>query len=330
MTVDSAAQNMPAAEVDLDEAMVRAILLAAAAEQGLDRQTATRPLKLVANGWDNAMYRLGPNLLVRLPRRKVAVPLIDHEQRWLPEIAARLPLPIPVPGFAGRPVDQADVSYPWPWSIVPWFDGEPLGPLTLSDTEAANVADDLAGFLHALHQPAPPDAPSNPFRGVPLANRAERTEALLAPDSVVMAAVDSADLGRQLRRRWQQALAVNEWHGEPRWIHGDVHALNLVWRDGRIRAVIDFGDITAGDPATDLAVAWSLFPALRHRERFQRNARIDDAPIDSAQLDSATWCRARGWALAVAAAVVANSADHPTHLQLGLRTLRAVAADESD
>lgn len=310
---------MPAAEVDLDEPMVRAILLAAADDQGLDRQTATQPLELVANGWDNAMYRLGSDLLVRLPRRQVAVPLIHHEQRWLPGIAARLPLPIPVPVFAGRPVENTDVNYPWPWSIVPWFDGEPLGPRTLSDREAVDMADDLAAFLHTLHQPAPTDAPSNPFRGVPLAARAERTEALLVGASL------SRDLGRQLRYRWQQALAADEWRREPRWIHGDVHALNLVWRDGRIRAVIDFGDITGGDPATDLAIAWSLFPSPRHRERFQEMARIDGAPIDGP-----TWCRARGWALAVAAAVAANSADHPTHNQLGLRTLLAVAADESD
>src|SRR6187551_357583 len=101
---------MPAAEVDIDNELVRALLVQPAPE------LSSLPLELLANGWDNVLFRLGGDLVVRLPRRKVAAVLVDHEHRWLPELAPRLPLPTPTPVHAGEPGE----GYPWRWSVVPW------------------------------------------------------------------------------------------------------------------------------------------------------------------------------------------------------------------
>jgi aminoglycoside phosphotransferase (APT) family kinase protein len=325
------------------------MLRAAVDDQGLAPELADQPLRLVANGWDNMLFRLGPDLLVRLPRRELAVPLVEHEQRWLPELAPRLPLPVPAPVFAGRPLRRPEVEFPWPWSIVPWFEGEPLGLRPLARVEASTLARDLARFLHALHNPAPADAPLNPFRGGPLSGRADPTAKCLEPGSAAMVAVGSPQPAQRVRDRWHEALAQPDWSRPRCWLHGDLHPLNLVWRPaastdpagpddpspargdedgsppiGRLVAVIDFGDITGGDPATDLAAAWWLFPDPDHRAEFRSQVRIGDSGVDDA-----TWSRARGWALSVAATLVSRSADHPVLFELARRTLIAVARDRT-
>jgi len=144
------------------------------------------PLELVANGWDNAMLRLGPDLAVRLPRRAAAAELVRHEQRWLPELAPRLPVPVPVPIRVGMPQEE----YRGHWSIVPWREGERVASRPLPDRRA--LAGPLAAFHRALHVPAPPDAPLNAVRGVPLATRLPavrgRVAARLAPPAAAAAA----------------------------------------------------------------------------------------------------------------------------------------------
>ncbi|MDH4280645.1 MAG: aminoglycoside phosphotransferase family protein [Acidimicrobiia bacterium] len=324
MTGDEQAQNMPAADVAVDEALVRRVLEHAAAHDGLDPELASQDLQLLANGWDNTLYRLGDHHVVRLPRRAVAIGLVLSEQRWLPQLAPHLPIPVPVPIFAGLPSPLFDR----PWSIVPWFDGEPLGERSIADEPAVvgdRLALDLADFLHHLHQPAPADAPLNPFRGVPLTSRAERTVSHLSPGSVAMTAIGSDQAAGRLRAVWGRALDQPRWSGGDRWLHGDLHPLNLLWHDDRLAAVIDFGDICGGDPATDLAVAWSVFADPVHRRHFQSLARIDNEPVDVA-----TWHRAAGWALSVACAIAANSADHPVLDRLSRRTLLALAGWDHD
>ncbi len=310
---------MPVADVMVDEALVRELLDHAVPTDGLAPELAEQDLQLLANGWDNVSYRLGPDHVVRLPRRAVAVALLVNEQRWLPQLAPHLPLPVPVPVFAGRP----SAVFDRPWSIVPWFDGQPLGDRVIPDVPVASgdrLASDLAHFLHRLHRPAPDDAPANPVRGVPLATRAERTVAHLSPGSAAMAAIGSEQAAGRLRALWAKALDQPRWTGGDRWLHGDLHPLNMVWHDDRLSAVIDFGDVCSGDPATDLAVAWYVFPDRVQRQRFQSLARIDDRPIDTP-----TWHRAAGWALSVACAIAANSADHPVLDRLSRRTLHALA-----
>ncbi|MCD5345485.1 aminoglycoside phosphotransferase family protein [Agromyces sp. S2-1-8] len=253
------------------------------------------PLELVANGWDNAILRLGDVLAVRLPRRLVAVPLIAHEQRWLPELAARLPVAVPAPVRIGRPAP--DLGFDAPWSIVPWFTGTVAAEA--SAARRAILAPALAGFVDAMAVPAPDGAPRNPYRGVPLSVRDEAVRARLDRFAVRAATgdLDGLDVAA-LRDLWSDALGAPAWHGPPSWLHGDLHPGNLVVEaSGDLAAVIDFGDLTAGDPATDLATAWLTFGATGRaafRSEVERRR----------QVDAATWRRARGWALVWGSAVV--------------------------
>jgi aminoglycoside phosphotransferase (APT) family kinase protein len=292
------AVNQPTAEVDVDDVLVQRLL----AEQHPD--LADLDLVLVASGWDNVMFRLGNDLAVRLPRRTVAATLIEHEQRWLPELAPLLPVPIPAPVRVGVP----GAGYPWRWTVCQWLPGRMAA--TAHHLDGAGLVDDLAGFLDALHRPAPHDAPPNPVRGVPLR---DRDESMRARAAQVAELIDSdAVLGM-----WESALALPPWSRAPVWLHGDLHPANvLVDERGRLAAVVDFGDITAGDPACDLAVAWMLFDEYE-RSSFRAAVGPDDA----------TWDRARGWALQLAVAYVANSADNPVIAEVGRRTLAAVLGD---
>ena len=289
---------MPAAEVDVTPALVRALLT----EQCPD--LAASGLEPLAFGWDNVSYRLGDDLLVRLPRRALAAPLVEHEQRWLPTIVDRVPLPIPAPVVAGRP----GAGYPWAWSVVPYLPGEPAAVTPPRDPGAA--AEALGRFVAALHAAPAVGLPHNPYRGGPLADRDEAVRSRLAQlhDVVDVAAVEA---------RWEAALAAPVHDGPPVFLHGDLHPANLLVTDGRLSAVIDFGDLTAGDPATDLAAGWMLFgedarPAFR--------AAVGDPDAD-------TWDRARGWALNHAVACLASSADNARMHAVGEATLAHVLAD---
>ena len=285
----------PEAEVELGADLVRALLL----EQHPD--LAHLPIVPVASGWDNVVFRLGDHLAVRLPRRAMGAALAVHEQRWLPELAPGLPLPVPAPVRVGAP----GRVYRWPWSVVPWFHGEEAAradPLDWMDT-----AERLASFLVALHRPAPPDAPVNPLRGRPLG---ERTSRLVAGLDELGDLVDR----RRVEALWADLVATEAWDGPPLWLHGDLHPRNLIVDRGRLAAVVDFGDLTAGDPATDLSVAWFWLPAPA-REVFR------DVLGD---VDDSTWRRAKGWALALA---VAHLGGDEHVIPLGRHALEAVLAD---
>ncbi|SDK78949.1 aminoglycoside phosphotransferase family protein [Nonomuraea jiangxiensis] len=295
--------RMPVAEVDVSPELVRRLLTI----QHPD--LAHLPLEVMANGWDNVMCRIGDTLVARLPRREVATTLLVHEQRWLPVLGPRLPLPVPAPVRMGRP----DAGYPWPWSVVPFLPGRTAAHNPPADPEEAAAG--LGRFLAALHTPAPPDAPANPHRGIPLA---DRTATVTANLSVLGDLVDH----RAVTRVWEPAVAAPAWPGPPVWLHGDLHPGNILVHHGRISGVIDFGDITSGDPATDLSVAWMLLPAGCH-DAFQHayGTAAGHPPDDH------LWLRARAWALALSLAFLANSADHPLIADIGRRTLNAVLAE---
>lgn len=283
----------PAAEIDIDTALVRRLLTAQRPD------LAALPVRVVANGWDNAIARVGDDWMARLPRRAAAAHLIEHEQRWLPVLAPRLPLQVPVPEFVGAPTDD----YPWGWTIGRWLPGRSAAIAPPHDLAA--TADLLGEFVHALHRPAPPDAPANPFRGVALAQRAA------AVDGRVAAVAHHIDAHRT-RSTWQELLHTEPWDGPPLWLHGDLHPSNMLTVDGRLSAVIDFGDLTAGDPATDMAVAWMLFDPV-HRRRFREVAAVDDH----------TWRRAAGWALSLSLAYLTGD-DSTSMPAIGRATLAAV------
>jgi len=295
---------MPAAELEITADLVRRLLA------GQLPDLAGLPVEPFTNGWDNTLFRLGDGLVVRLPRRALGASIVLNEQRWLPLLAPRLPLPVPVPVRTGAP----DEGYPWPWSIVAFLPGTPAADTPSFDPRRA--AADLGGFFGALHVAAPPDAPANPYRGVPLLTRADNFAQNLAtvagwvdPDAVLAA--------------WDAALAVPVWDGAPVWLHGDPHPANILVRDGRVSGVLDFGDITAGDPACDLSLAWMLLPASCHGLFRAAYVEAGNGPIAEA-----TWARGRGWALNLAIVFLAWSADNPRLHAVGQRTLAAVLAGE--
>jgi len=269
---------------------------------------AALPLRPVRAGWDNAIFRLGDSLAVRLPRRARAAPLIANEQRWLKELAPHLPLAIPLPLRLGVP----DQNYPWSWSVIPWFEGAPFGETPPADEHQTAVT--LAAFLSALHIAAPDDAPSNPFRGLPLSGFSERVY------QYVQEAGHLVD-GARILPCWDRVAATAPWPGPPMWVHGDLHPGNLIVEHGRLAAVIDFGDLTAGDPATDVAAAWMLFSAVGRialRRALHQSGHV---------VDEEMWLRAQGWTLALNLAWLTQS-DGDVNLEK--ETLAAIAAVLSD
>ncbi len=229
----------PKAEIEIDEAVVGRLL----AEERPD--LASLRVERVGEGWDNVTFRLGDGLALRLPRRPPAAELLRNEQRWLPKLAARLSVAVPDPLHIGQPAP----SFPFPWSIVPWIHGSPAADEPLAEDQATRVA----RFLRRLHGPAPDDAPRSSVRGCPLR---ERTNFIVDRIGAVERAGSPAS--PTLRRGWQYGLDALPAR-ETTWLHGDLHPHNVLTANGSLAGVIDWGDLCAGDPATDLASAWTLF-----------------------------------------------------------------------
>lgn len=247
-------------------------------------ELASSTLEPVDEGWDNATFRLGTALAVRLPRRKLAAELVLNEQRWLPVVAPWLSLRVPVPVAVGVPSE----SYPWPWSIVPWVPGVTAGLTPLTPEQSLVLAENL----RALHRPTPPEAPRNPFRGVPLEARREAVEDRLSR------------LGLEaLLPAWRTALEAGACTTSV-WLHGDLHSRNVILRDGALSGLIDWGDITAGDPATDLACAWTLMEADARAVFWETYGADEDERA-----------RAAGWAVNLATAMV--DAGDTRHRRIG-------------
>jgi aminoglycoside phosphotransferase (APT) family kinase protein len=262
------------------------------------------PLSFSGEGWDNFTFRLGEALAVRLPRRTAGVQLLLNEQRCLGRIAPNLPLPIPAPLAIGVPGQ----GYPWPWSVIPWIEGSPVDHAPLDAAQGPA----LGAFLRALHQPAPADAPLNPVRGVPLETRRVRFEPCLdrlrATSDVITPAID---------RAWREALAA-PLSETVVWLHGDMHAQNVLSLNGQLAGVIDWGDMCCGDPAVDLGSVWGILPHAVSRAEALRVYAPDDALL----------ARARGWAVLFGASLFDNGrVDDPRHAAIGEATLRRLAAD---
>jgi aminoglycoside phosphotransferase (APT) family kinase protein len=298
-----AVNRMPAAEVEVSADLVRRLL----ADQHPD--LALLPVEFLANGWDNELYRVGDGLVARLPRRALAAQIITNEQRWLPGLAPRLPLPIPYPERTGVP----GCGYPYSWSVVPYLPGIPAAQAGPFDPAAAATA--VGGFLGARHVPAPADAPANPFRGVPLAERA----GIFAANLALLTGQVDRDAVLHVQ---DAALAAPGYDGPPVWLHGDLHPANVLVNEGQVSGVIDFGDITAGDPASDLSVAWMLLPPGCHASFWSAYQAAGGRAGDALRI------RARGWALNLALVFLAHSEDNPVLLEVGRRTLCTVLGNQ--
>ncbi|MBA0051211.1 aminoglycoside phosphotransferase family protein [Streptomyces sp. AJS327] len=269
--------------IPVETRQVRALL-----EQQFPRWAAL-PVRPVANGgWDNWTFHLGSDMLVRLPSAAEYALAVDKEHRWLPALAPRLPLPIPVPLAKGEP----GAGYPYAWSVYRWLGGEPARTERVADP--VRFARDLAGFVAALRGVDPTDGPRpgvhNWYRGGTLRTYAGQAHAALAD----LGSHLDADLAREI---WGHALDAR-WDGVERWFHGDLAEGNLLLDDGRLAAVIDFGTCGVGDPACDLAIAWTLLTAEGRR------AFRELLPVSAAE-----WARGRGWALWKTLVVYASALD---------------------
>ncbi|MDJ0572872.1 MAG: aminoglycoside phosphotransferase family protein [Pleurocapsa sp. MO_192.B19] len=291
----------PISELEIDTALVFNLLK----EQHPD--LSHLPIQLFDTGWDNAIFRLGDCLCVRLPRRKVAATLIENEQTWLPIIADRLTITVSTPCRVGNPTS----NYPWRWSILPWLTG-----LTAErEKPNLNQAKLFALFLRSLHLPAPINAPSNLVRGVPLEQRRlvieKRMQRLESKTNLIT---------KTIKNIWNEALNT-PIDLEVKWLHGDLHPGNILVKNGVIVGIIDWGDITSGDVATDLAAIWMLFP-----DRDARQKAIAEYSISRQTLQ-----RAKGWAIYFAITLLdVGLIDNPRQAIIGERTLRCVAEDETD
>jgi aminoglycoside phosphotransferase (APT) family kinase protein len=269
------AEKMHADEVDTDAALVGRLL----AEQF--PHWADLPIEPVRPfGTDNALYRLGDDMVVRLPRRERTSGTLEKERLWLPRLAPLLPLAVPVPLAEGLPAE----GYPFPWSVYGWLTGENATIERITDR--SQLATDLAQFVAALQRIDPTGGPApgehNFFRGVPLGMRDEGTRAAIASLS------GRIDAGA-VTVAWDEALQAPEWERPPVWIHGDLDARNLLVEEGRLSGVIDWGGLGVGDPACDVMIAWKVLSADT-RDIFRTALSVDEA----------TWARSRGWALSQA------------------------------
>jgi aminoglycoside phosphotransferase (APT) family kinase protein len=249
-------------------------------------QLSVRPVDV--DGWDNATFRLGEEMSVRLPSAEHHVEAVEKEQRWLPILARQLPLPVPEPLAKGAP----GCGFPWPWSVYRWIGGAPATAETISDLP--QFAADLADFLAALHRidPAggPPPGTHNFCLGGPLTAYDGETRAEL---EALDGHIDTA-LAAEV---WQAALEATG-PGRPVWFHGDAQPGNLLVDDGRLSAVIDFGGCGVGDPACDTTIAWTFLSGASSRVFKER------LPVDPG-----TWVRGRGWAIWKAMKVLVRALD---------------------
>jgi aminoglycoside phosphotransferase (APT) family kinase protein len=290
---------MHADELETDEALVHR-LLAAQFPQWADLPIEALP----AGGTDNAIYRLGDELSVRLPRRRGwASGSLDKELEWLPKLAPLLPFPVPTPVARGA----AGEGYPHEWAIYTWLDGEDAASVAL---DLPRAAVDLAELLAALRRIDPIGGPPAGGRGGQLRPRDEATRAGIA---ALAGAIDAT----AVTAAWEVALAAPEWDRPPVWIHGDLDARNLLVRDGQISGLVDWGSLCVGDPACDVKVAWAVLDA-ETRPIFRERLEIDDA----------TWARGRGWALSQAVIALPYYVDtYPVIVEQARRWLAEALAD---
>ena len=291
--------QLHADQVDISEPLVRRLV---------DRQFprwAGLPLQPVAAfGTDHRLFRLGEELLVRMPVYADSADQARSDAAWLPRLAPYLPVALPAPEAVGEP----DEEYPFPWAVVPWLEGRTVAE---EGVDPVALAEDLAAFVTALREVDPADGPrkTGHQRGAPLGKD-------WGVEEQIDGYGDRID-GARARRVWRAALEAGPWPGEPVWLHGDLLEGNLLARDGRLSAVIDWGAIGVGDPAADVTPAWTLFDRAARR-RYRELLEVDDA----------TWARARAWVLMPAlSGIDYYAASVPAFAERSRRHLAAVLDD---
>jgi aminoglycoside phosphotransferase (APT) family kinase protein len=289
--------RMHVEELETDALLVRRLLAAQFPEwAGLSIE------RVRSSGTDNALYRLGDDLVVRLPRIHWAAGGVDKDLLWLPKLAPLLPVAVPVPLATGEPAE----GYPWTWGVYPWLAGE--NPTI--DRIPNSLTYEVADFVNALHRIQPPGEPIA-GRGRPLAEVQDEMALAALLELKGMIDVDAATAA------WNEALQAPPWSGRPVWVHGDLLGGNLLLEGGHLTGVIDWGGAGIGDPACDLIVAWGLLPRDL-RPAFRAKLGVDDE----------TWARGRGWALSVGLIALPYYKDtNPTLAGTARHLIREVLAD---
>jgi aminoglycoside phosphotransferase (APT) family kinase protein len=284
-------------EVDTDVELVHRLL----ASQ--HPQWAGLPIERVRSaGTDNAMYRLGDDMAVRLPRTSGAADVVAKEQEWLPVLAPHLPLAVPLHVAAGEPED----AFPYPWGVVQWLPGD-LTTLNRLD-DPVRAALDLAAFVRALQTIDSTGGPTHP-RGLPVRSQ----------DAMVRMGIDGlrgevdADA---VTEAWKRIMKVPDYDGAPVWYHGDLVYLNLLAQHGKLTAVIDWGTCGVGDPTIETRIAWTLFPPDA-RQEYRAALGVDDA----------TWERGKGWILTGVYGISYYRDTNPTLVANVIQAIEAVLTD---
>jgi len=295
---DTGAQvKMHEDEIEIDIALVNRLLT----EQF--PHLSDRSITIIrSTGTVNAIYRLGDNLYVRLPRVGSWAKSLAREWTWLPKLAPHISLNIPKPVAQGKPTNW----YPYPWAIYRWIDGSTYRDDLISDERQA--AHDLVNFILELRRADSLGAARggrNPLIELDAATRS----AIESSHGVIDA--EAASVG------WARSLETSPWNGKPVWIHGDLLRSNLLVQDGRLCAVLDFGDVGIGDPAADVIPAWSVFNKVG-RKTFREALDVDDD----------TWSRARGYALHQALMIIPYYPEtNPEFVSLAKRTVEEILDD---
>lgn len=266
------------------------------------------PIKQVLpGGWDNRTFLLGDCMSVRLPSAADYIAQVEKEHTWLPTLAPNLSMLIPKPIAKGTPAS----NYPWPWSVYAWLEGEPAHADLIGNQE--EFARSVARFLVELHQIDTAEAPEpglhNFYRGGALSVYDGETRASL---ELLTGRIDTASA----LEIWETAVG-STWSGPSVWVHGDMACDNLLVKEGKLHAIIDFGCSAVGDPACDLVIAWTLLD-----EQSRRVFRSEIA------LDDATWARGRGWALWKALITMTNSVQNQQKIDEAEQVIQQILGSE--
>lgn len=278
---------IPPAEVEITIPIVREVV------DSQFPQFSDDHLQFLDEGWDNINYRLGDDYIVRIPRRQVAVPLLEKELHFLPLLSEALQIKIPCPVYAGKKTN----TIPWCWSIVPWFDGKTAN----LDPAHSSEANRLAVFLKNLHNLDFPDFPVNPHRSLSLSDKREAVDIRLE-NIAALSELVSDRIIKQLDLGCKESLV------KPCPIHADLHTRNIIQEEGYIKAIIDWGDMCLGDPATDLLIFWMLF----------KDQKIRAKALQAYGAKKGDIIRSKAWAVVFASILVDTGRHgHTQHLKMG-------------
>ncbi|NEB04302.1 aminoglycoside phosphotransferase family protein [Streptomyces sp. SID13726] len=293
------------AKMHADELDIDAELVAGLVSDQFPRWAGLPVAWVDSAGTDNALHRLGDDMVVRLPRLPGAGDQVGFEQRWLPRLAPQLPLAVPEPLAAGEP----GRGYGLPWGVYRWLEGDNAYDAPVTDLALAAV--ELGRFVAALRGLDATGAPKS-FRSGPLDDRDDYAN--LAIRELGADGTLDADRATAL---WDETVRLPRWDGEPVWLHADLLPGNLLTEHGRLTAVIDFGGLGTGDPSVDMLPAWTLFSG-ESRRLFREAAEVDDT----------TWERGRGWGLRFGLGAVHyyRGGKNPVLAEVGRRALEGVLA----